>query len=332
MHHLLRDQPNLLSYVTIEGLSRGRVVSLKTPAVFAPHLGNLFRRCVRLYGGVGAAGIVFVRRIEFCESLRAELRQLGISAAVYHAQLSSAAKARNLATWTSGDTTVMIATSAFSMGVDNLRCRFTVHIGGSSSVESFPQECGRAGRGGATAGNFIVSDDEYKYFSMCELLSRSDSVADVVALNDYLLQYVHRQRYTCQHYLLNTYYRGTPPDEQAAEYTCVDKCGTCADRGLPPPYEDVSPHVGRYLADTSLVPWHRRNSLLTVCMTLAAVTNKFGFENGFSRFPSFGALARERSVQDLVILCGHAVLSNRLGIVKLIGADNRLVGTEIRVL
>ena len=45
-----------------------------------------------------------------------------------------------------GETSVMVATKAFGMGIDKPNVRFTVNINHSGSLEAFVQEAGRAGR------------------------------------------------------------------------------------------------------------------------------------------------------------------------------------------
>jgi ATP-dependent DNA helicase RecQ len=55
---------------------------------------------------------------------------------------------------------MMVATKAFGMGIDKPNVRFTVHYGFPSSIESFVQEAGRAGRDGAAALNYILYHPE----------------------------------------------------------------------------------------------------------------------------------------------------------------------------
>ncbi|KAF2872711.1 P-loop containing nucleoside triphosphate hydrolase protein [Massariosphaeria phaeospora] len=95
-------------------------------------------------------GIIYTLFRKDCESLAARLRADGIGAKPYHAGLPHAERAATLTNWVTNTPgfDVVVATTAFGMGIDKENVRFVVHWQLPKSFEGFYQEAGRAGRDG----------------------------------------------------------------------------------------------------------------------------------------------------------------------------------------
>ena len=95
-------------------------------------------------------GIIYTLFRKDCESLAARLRADGIGAKPYHAGLPVSERAETLNNWVVNKAgyDVVVATTAFGMGIDKENVRFVVHWQIPKSFEGFYQEAGRAGRDG----------------------------------------------------------------------------------------------------------------------------------------------------------------------------------------
>lgn len=90
--------------------------------------------------------IVYVSRTIKSTSLAKRLAEDGFSAKPYHGKMDRNEKIANQNAFLSGEAKIMVATSAFGMGVDKKDVGMVIHYDISDSLENYVQEAGRAGR------------------------------------------------------------------------------------------------------------------------------------------------------------------------------------------
>lgn len=110
-------------------------------------LGELLHILSNLQGGA----IVYVRKRATAVELSGFLVANGIRADYYHAGMTSMQRTQKQESWKIGETSVIVATNAFGMGIDKSDVRIVVHYDIPDSLEAYFQEAGRAGRDGKRA-------------------------------------------------------------------------------------------------------------------------------------------------------------------------------------
>lgn len=104
--------------------------------------------------------IVYVARTHRTTELAERLQRDGINALPFNGKMDAADKVANQNAFMSGQTQVIVATSAFGMGVDKKDVGLVVHYDISDSLENYVQEAGRAGRDPQMKANcFVLFDD-----------------------------------------------------------------------------------------------------------------------------------------------------------------------------
>ena len=105
-------------------------------------------------------GIVYSATRKGSEEIADQLTDRGLRVRAYHAGLRKAEREDTQRAWMDDELDVVVATTAFGMGIDKPDTRFVIHAEPADSLDSYYQEIGRAGRDGEPALAVLVYRQE----------------------------------------------------------------------------------------------------------------------------------------------------------------------------
>ncbi len=152
--------------VHVSGLDRR---NLFLQVAYCPDEGYRWRKLTAMLDSAPRPGIIYVATRRAAEELASRLSDAGYPADFYHGGMAGGAREQKHEDFTADKIEIMVATSAFGMGIDKPNIRWVAHVALPDSPDSYFQEIGRSGRDNEGAQALLLwrAEDEaiQRFFS-----------------------------------------------------------------------------------------------------------------------------------------------------------------------
>ena len=232
------------------------------------------------------SGIIYAATRKVVDQLYEDLMKAGVSVSKYHAGMSDSDRNEQQELFLRDEVSVMVATSAFGMGIDKSNIRYVVHYQLPKNMESYYQEAGRAGRDGLDSTCILLyssQDVQVQRFLIDQSTGESRFSNELEKLQN-MTDYCHTEQ-CLQSFILQ--YFGEEPKEDCG------RCGNCTDNR-----ESIDVTRESQMVLSCMIRTNQRFGKQMIAQVLTGSKNKKVIEFNFHTLPTYGLLSN-RSVKEV---------------------------------
>ncbi|PFJ17616.1 DNA helicase RecQ [Bacillus cereus] len=232
------------------------------------------------------SGIIYAATRKVVDQLYEDLMKAGVSVSKYHAGMSDHDRNEQQELFLRDEVSVMVATSAFGMGIDKSNIRYVIHYQLPKNMESYYQEAGRAGRDGLDSACILLyssQDVQVQRFLIDQSTGESRFSNELEKLQN-MTDYCHTEQ-CLQSFILQ--YFGEEPKEGCG------RCGNCTDDR-----ESIDVTRESQMVLSCMIRTNQRFGKQMIAQVLTGSKNKKVIEFNFHTLPTYGLLSN-RSVKEV---------------------------------